>query len=49
MSKQETVQQEPVPCRDGAAEPMMERLMRWMAWGLLLLGTAAGLLEHWPD
>jgi hypothetical protein len=25
-----------------------ERLMRWVAWGLLLLGTAAGLWEHWP-
>jgi hypothetical protein len=42
-------QREPVPCRLRAPEPAMERLMRSVAWGLLLLGTAAGLGEHWPS
>ena len=40
-------QREPVPCCLRPPEPAMERLMRWVAWGLLLLGTAAGLWEHW--
>ncbi|MXQ10528.1 hypothetical protein GR328_03475 [Microvirga makkahensis] len=41
-------QREPVPCRPRVPEPAMERLMRWVAWGLVLLGTAAGLWDHWP-
>ena len=40
-------QQENVPCPGCSTEPVMERLMRWVAWGLVLLGTAVGLWEHW--
>jgi hypothetical protein len=40
-------QREPAPRCLRSPEPPMERLMRWVAWGLLLLGTTAGLCKHW--
>ena len=33
--------------RDYSSDPMMERMICRVAWGLLLLGTAAGLWERW--
>jgi hypothetical protein len=33
--------------RGYSSDPMMERMICRVAWGLLLLGTAAGLWEHW--
>jgi hypothetical protein len=35
------------PGRDYSSDPVMERMICRVAWGLLLLGTAAGVWEHW--
>ena len=41
-------QREPVCCLCHPPEPVMERVVRWVAFALMVLGTAAGLWEHWP-
>jgi len=40
-------QREPVCCLCHPSEPAMERVMRSVAFALMVLGTAAGLWEHW--